>query len=84
MHLDNYPTYTYYISPFDDNIKYPFLNKKGGLTIFPTYVSHGATKFDEKALRLSIAFDLKLAGVDTEMNSIAFMNQEIYESMSNG
>jgi hypothetical protein len=83
MHLDNYSTCTYYVSPFDDNIKYPFLNKKGCLTIFPTYVSHGASKFEEQALRLSIAFDLKLKGIDREMNSIEFMNKEIYESMCN-
>lgn len=83
LHLDNYNTETYYVSPYDKNRKYPFKNEKGGLTLFPTYLVHGATEFGENDLRLSIAFDLRLAynTSNINLNAIPFMNREIFESL---
>lgn len=83
LHLDDYDTYTYYLSPYDKNCAYPFANKKGNLTLFPTYLVHGASEFDKENERLSIAFDLRLSYNTNNKNlhSIPFMNREIFESL---
>jgi len=81
MHLDDYPhTTTYYRAPIDDTQIFPAENKKGGLTLFPSYVPHGVNKNEKEQLRLSIAFDLRLAGTESWKNNPnlePFMNQEI-------
>jgi hypothetical protein len=81
-HVDNYDTKTYYVPPYDKNRTYEFDNTQGGLTIFPTYLTHGTTKFSED-LRISIAFDLRLANNanNANLNSISFINKEIYNSL---
>jgi hypothetical protein len=86
MHLDNYPhTTTYYRAPIDENHIFPAENTKGGLTLFPSYVPHGVNKNEKEELRLSIAFDLRLAGAESWKNNPnlqTFMNEEILASFN--
>lgn len=60
LHLDDYDTKTFYLSPYDEQNAHVSHNLKGGLTLFPTYLEHGATKYEGEGLRVSIAFDLRL------------------------
>lgn len=80
MHLGNYHTETYYVSPYEINCKYYIKNKKGCLTLFPTYLRHGSTQFDEDDLRVSIAFDLRLSGKNN-LCALPFMNNYILNSL---
>ena len=84
LHLDNYPTYTNYRCPFDDHVVASLENTKGGLTIFPSCIPHCTTEFLDQGLRLSIAFDLRLAGIPSNKNfhPVPFMNQEIFTQLT--
>lgn len=57
MHFDDYDTKTVYHNPFDE-IAWELPNVKGGITIFPSYVMHEATKHMQDNERVSMAFDL--------------------------
>jgi ectoine hydroxylase-related dioxygenase (phytanoyl-CoA dioxygenase family) len=77
LHLDDYDTETFYLSPYDEQNGHALPNQKGGLTLFPSYVSHGATKYEGDSLRVSIAFDLRLPNTNSNAANIKpFTTQE--------
>ena len=54
MHLDDYGSHTYYEHQgMVENIE----NKKGGVTIFPSFVAHGVPTYKGLRPRVSLAFD---------------------------
>jgi len=54
MHLDSHGSHTYYEHQgMTENIE----NKKGGLTIFPSFLKHGVPIYDGLFPRVSLAFD---------------------------
>jgi hypothetical protein len=57
MHFDNYQTKTRYFNPVNE-MYYEFINVKGGITFFPSYLNHSATEHTEDNPRVSMAFDL--------------------------
>lgn len=57
MHFDDYKTITRYHNPYGD-VHYDFVNVKGGMTFFPSYLMHGTTQHLEDRNRVSMAFDL--------------------------
>lgn len=57
MHFDDYKTLTRYFNPYGE-VHYDVVNKKGGMTIFPSYLLHETTKHLEDIKRVSMAFDL--------------------------
>ena len=79
LHLDNYETETFYLSPIDENAVHIVNNLKGGLTLFPSWVEHGTTDFGEEGERLSIAFDLRLPynSNNTQKNVLPFITGEL-------
>jgi hypothetical protein len=79
-HLDNYDTKTYYITPYDKSTTHEFDNKQGGLTMFPSWLTHGTTQCSED-MRISVAFDLRLSNnaTNSTFHSIPFINEEIYK-----
>jgi hypothetical protein len=85
IHLDNYPTHTYYRTPYDTTTPIPFKNIKGGLTIFPGYVPHFTDPYESNGQpRVSIAFDLWT--VDTYnatkgKSTRLFLNREIIQEL---
>ena len=78
LHLDDYETETFYLSPIDENAVHIANNLKGGLTLFPSWVEHGTTDFGEEGERLSIAFDLRLPynSNNTQKNVLPFITGE--------
>lgn len=61
MHFENYETKTRYYNPINEQY-YDFINIKGGLTFFPSYLNHSASEYQADNLRVSMAFDLFDAG----------------------
>jgi len=84
MHLDNYPTSgTTYKK---EDMIYTIPNVKGGLTIFPTHLSHKVDTYEDDNPRVSIAFDLYIYKPPYHMSngqkkSLPFMNSNIYQSL---
>ena len=83
IHLDDYETQTYYRCPQEPNLVFNSSNIKGGLTIFPSHMPHGATTYNETKPRISIAFDLRVMPDDNRLDycSRPFMNPEIYSEL---
>jgi hypothetical protein len=89
MHLDNYPTKTYYRSAYNilENEYYPVPNIKGGLTIFPSCVLHRADTFNETSrVRVSLAFDIRLGFTGPHetkgLKGYPFMNENIFNQLA--
>ena len=58
LHLDNYPTKTYYLRPIDKGL-WNFTNVKGACTLFPSQMMHGTDTYNElNGKRVSVAFDI--------------------------
>lgn len=57
MHFDNYQTLTTYYNPYGE-VHYDYVNKKGGMTFFPSYLLHETNQHLENFKRVSMAFDL--------------------------
>jgi hypothetical protein len=76
--LDNYDTYTVYKCPFDTNVFVPVANRKGTVTIFPTCLPHVSTPFEGDDVRVSIGFDIRLAGIldIDDLNAVPFINSK--------
>ena len=84
MHFDNYPTHTYYRTPFNPFERVPYQNIKGGFTMFPSYVPHKTDVFnsDNDGVRISVAFDLHLADQPTDLYvRRPFMNRDIFNEV---
>jgi hypothetical protein len=83
IHLDDYKTQTYYRCPQEPNLVFNSSNIKGGMTIFPSHMPHGATTYNETKPRISIAFDLRVMPDDNRLDycSRPFMNPEIYSEL---
>jgi len=83
MHFDDYATINSYMSPFDRRSQVSFKNFKGGLTFFPSCLPHKSDVYTGDALRVSIAFDLRLAENQYISHPLAtpFMNTEIFQTL---
>lgn len=83
LHLDNYPTYTVYRSPYMQFEEHSLENSKGGLCIFPSYVPHKTTEYKELTTpRVSIACDLRLPNTTPPgYPKQAFMNKQIFDQL---
>lgn len=57
IQFDNYKTKTRYFNPVNE-MYYDFVNVKGGITFFPSYLNHCTTEHTENKSRVSAAFDL--------------------------
>lgn len=57
IHLDDYTTETKYYHPIERHT-YNFPNKKGKMTMFPSYIFHETDEYFGETPRISIAFDL--------------------------
>ena len=80
IHLDNYETTTDYHVPFDRTNINPFPNRKGGLTIFPSYLPHSVGVYNGDSPRVSLGFDFTLSKPN-EHDNIPFMSKEILDSL---
>ena len=67
IHLDNYHTQTHYL--YINNAA-RIDNVKGGLVLFPSVLQHGTDTYNGKNPRVSIAFDLHVAYLNSIDNNI--------------
>ena len=85
MHLDNYDSVTRYVERGMDCC---MPNIAGGLTIFPSYVSHSVAEWQNDYPRLSLAFDLYIdiqpyyPSADEDGHPITFMNFDILNQLA--
>lgn len=86
MHLDDYPTTTFYQCPYDKNYNLGIENKKGRLLIFPSYVQHFSDVYNNTNERLSVAFDLYLSEHRDEWHhdyvERDFMSEAIFKELT--
>lgn len=82
--LDTYPTCTNYTCPYDKDVKLPFSNNEGILTIFPSCIPHHSDPYHGEGVRISIAFDIRLPSIqeNADRKAITFMNEEIFNQLS--
>jgi hypothetical protein len=81
MSLDNYSTSTIYRCPYDDGVTMPITNSIGMLTLFPSCVPHYSNQYNGDAERISIAFDIRILGIEDERKLIMFMNETIFNQL---
>ena len=81
--LDDHLTSTHYKCPYDRDILISIPNLKGILTIFPSFVYHYSDTYQETGIRHSIAFDIRIPGIEEskERQAIPFWtNNDIHFS----
>lgn len=81
--LENHQTKTHYKCPYDRDVLISIPNLQGILTIFPSFVYHYSDTYDDDGIRHSIAFDIRIPGIEEskERQAITFWtNDDIYFS----
>lgn len=82
MHLDDYNTHTLYVSPYDNQQVLADPNKKGNVTLFPTYLEHCTTEHNDDTPRVSIAFDIVLYIENNKNPVVPLINAEILSKLT--
>lgn len=62
--LDDVDTHTSYRCPYNYDTEISVPNSKGLLTIFPSYVYHYSDTYEGTDIRHSIAFDIRISGIE--------------------
>lgn len=81
--LDDHSTQTHYKCPFDRDIIISIPNLKGILTIFPSFVYHYSDTYEDDGIRHSIAFDIRIPGIEESKQRQAinfWTDNDIYSS----
>lgn len=76
--LEDHATSTHYKCPYDKDVKISIPNLQGILTIFPSFVYHYSDRYEEDKVRHSIAFDIRIPGIQEskDRHALPFWNKK--------